>query len=236
MSSESPLSLNAEEHAGLAELLPWYVNGTLPAAEAERIAQHLSECAACREDAAALLLAAGPKASPGPGWKPSPTHFAAILEQVDALEEAAPDQRPTPRAEKGPGLWRRIGAWLGATPNPIRWTLAAETLALATLAAVTVISVRGASGGAATFQTLSDSPTAPVAEQTIRLVFAPEITAGEMTTLLTQVKAQLRKGPTAVGAFSVAVPNGEESRALAVLRAHSKVKLAERIDVAGNAR
>lgn len=35
------------------ERLPWWVNGTLEEAEAERVAAHLAECAACREDLAA---------------------------------------------------------------------------------------------------------------------------------------------------------------------------------------
>jgi len=34
----------------IVELIPWYVNGTLPANEARRVASHLVSCEACRDE------------------------------------------------------------------------------------------------------------------------------------------------------------------------------------------
>ena len=44
-------SQQTNDHDKLAELLPWYVNGTLDQAERQRVERHIDECAECREDA-----------------------------------------------------------------------------------------------------------------------------------------------------------------------------------------
>ncbi len=44
-------TINEEHtHGECRELLPWYVNGTLSAAEHEAVARHIEHCAACRDD------------------------------------------------------------------------------------------------------------------------------------------------------------------------------------------
>jgi len=48
------LPLDSSEHRTAQELLPWFVNGTLAAAEAAPVAAHLAECSRCQADAAAL--------------------------------------------------------------------------------------------------------------------------------------------------------------------------------------
>ena len=37
------------------ELIPWYVNGTLPGDEAAAVAQHIAQCASCRQELAQTL-------------------------------------------------------------------------------------------------------------------------------------------------------------------------------------
>lgn len=37
------------------ELIPWYVNGTLSRAEATAVAEHIAQCAVCREDLAQTI-------------------------------------------------------------------------------------------------------------------------------------------------------------------------------------
>ena len=48
------LPLDSSEHRTAQELLPWFVNGTLAAAEAALVAAHLAQCSRCQADAAAL--------------------------------------------------------------------------------------------------------------------------------------------------------------------------------------
>jgi anti-sigma factor RsiW len=46
------LSFDSDEHRAAQELLPWFVNGTLGAAEASSVARHLAHCSRCQGDAA----------------------------------------------------------------------------------------------------------------------------------------------------------------------------------------
>ena len=48
------LPLDSSEHRLAQELLPWFVNGTLAAAEAAPVAAHLAQCSRCQADASAL--------------------------------------------------------------------------------------------------------------------------------------------------------------------------------------
>ena len=48
------LPLDSSEHRTAQELLPWFVNQTLSAAEAAAVAAHLAQCSRCQADAAAL--------------------------------------------------------------------------------------------------------------------------------------------------------------------------------------
>ncbi len=48
------LALDSSEHRTAQELLPWFVNGTLAAAESAPVAAHVAQCVRCQADAAAL--------------------------------------------------------------------------------------------------------------------------------------------------------------------------------------
>jgi len=48
------LPLDSSEHRTAQELLPWFANQTLSAAEAAAVAAHLAQCSRCQADAAAL--------------------------------------------------------------------------------------------------------------------------------------------------------------------------------------
>ena len=47
------LRLGGDEHQAAQVLLPWFVNGTLDAAEAAQIGEHVAQCSACQADVAA---------------------------------------------------------------------------------------------------------------------------------------------------------------------------------------
>ena len=54
-------ALDSEEHRLAQELLPWFVNETLGADEAARVAAHLEQCSRCQTDAAMQAESVGEK-------------------------------------------------------------------------------------------------------------------------------------------------------------------------------
>jgi anti-sigma factor RsiW len=221
---------SADEHTELSRSLPWYVNGTLTTAENGRIQRHLTECESCRTEAAQCRALAGRLPIGAESWKPSAAHFSAILAEVDKLDAATATPRPLkPLASHG--LLRRVRLWFAETPGPVRWTLAMETAALAMLIVLAVPRLELISKEHGVFETLSTAE-APAAKagSLIRLMVADDMTAGEFSVLLRQAQAQVREGPSAVGSYTVEVPASEGPIALASLRAHPKVLLAQPIE------
>ena len=214
-------------HQQITALLPWYCNGTLSADDKDAVEQHLNECPRCQEELLYCQKLAQQRPSPVGSWTPSAAHFAGIMAEVDKLENAD-KSHASGRSKTSAGIFGRFAAWFSPTPRPVRWALAFETLTVAALAmfVLHLQSVKPPTSG--DFETLSNSETTTTTPAAgIHLVFAKDITAGDMQALLKQAKAQIRQGPSALGSYTVEVPKEEKDRALKLLRSHSKIKLAE---------
>jgi hypothetical protein len=215
-------------HQEIEELLPWYANGTLTPAEQLAVERHLDQCPACRmELAQCRALADRLHESAEVAWQPPAGHFDRLLADIDHLTPPAP-------AKAGPSLPQRLLAWLRATPSPVRWTLAFESLAVAVL--VLVVLLPAAPPTEPGYETLSNSDTPPATEEPrLRVVFAEPMTVGELHALLRDLDGQIVAGPTVLGVYTVAVTGGERpaearDRAVTVLRAHAQVRLVEPLE------
>ena len=102
----------------IAELLPWWANGSLAGAERAAVEAHLELCAKCRrelercETERAALRA---EASAAP--MPHPAQLDRLFARIDAGETGDDDAPPRGGATRG--LFAR-------TPRPVRWLLAAQ--------------------------------------------------------------------------------------------------------------
>jgi hypothetical protein len=216
----------ANEHSEMEGLVPGYAKGTLTQKENSKMKEHIAECESCRKEVSYCEYLADHLPAATETWKPSPAHFAGILAEVDKLEGSKvklEDSRPvaTPR------FFRRIGTWISQTPSPVRWALTFETFAFAALALFVVLPLHPNSGNGGVFETLSNTETPATTQgESIRLMFAEDMTTRELFELLKQAKAQIRQGPSAVGSYTVEVPTQNTGQALATLRANPKVRLA----------
>ena len=218
-------NIDGRDHDYVWELLPWYVNEGLSPQELNEVETHLKDCSTCQQEVARCReLSESVKTSQKEVWTPSPAHFANILANVTALEN---------RRIKSPdasGWFAKWFPWLGDTPRPARFTLAFQSALVMVLA--TTLLVR-AFVPTEHYQTLSN-PAEPAATraQQVRLVFAEDITEKELRGLLLEIPARFIAGPTALGVYTVAVDASTSNarpiqHALAQLRAHPKVRLAE---------
>lgn len=225
------MNLNAG-HNTITELLPWYANGTLEPQERNLVAEHLAACPECREELAHFqqLSAAIPEASDSDDWQPSTAHFSQILSAIDAEEIVEVRQKP---AVNKPSFWQQCRDWLHSKNQPLVWALTVESIALASLVLFVVMPRFGQTASEqAVFQTLSDAQAPTVSGlPRVHIVFSDDMTIAEMRVLLPAVQAHLVDGPTKLGVYTLelaaATPTDSVNSAIAELRKHPKVKLAE---------
>lgn len=219
-------------HNTMTELLPWYANGTLEPQERNLVAEHLADCPECRKELAHYqqLSAAIPETSDTDDWQPSIAHFSGILSAIDAQESVAMASKP---ALKKPSVWQQCRDWLHSKNQPLVWALTVESIALATLVMFMVMPRLGQTvSEQMVFQTLSDAQ-APITTglPRVHIVFADDMTIAEMRVLLPSVQGHLVDGPSKLGVYTlelaVATPTDSINSAIAELRKHPKVKLAE---------
>ncbi len=212
-----------EPHQRLGQLLPWYVNGTLEAAERRRLEEHLADCPACRaeleaEQAVAEALRAGAEEAPAP----HPQQLERLLERLDEAPEPQPASARRPWTRLAPR--RGWHGWHG-------WQLLAGLQAAAILA-LGFLLARGGPAPAPAYRTLADPPaaTAPAGLR-VRVVFAPQASMEQVQALLAQVGAGVVAGPSPLGAYTLDIPKAAEAEPpqllLAVLRANAAVRFAE---------
>ena len=211
-------------HEEIEALLPWYANGTLTPAETATVEQHLAQCPACRAELKQCHALATAVRDNAESWQPAPGGFDRLMAEIDRLEP-----KPTPAKTRSPPLFQRILDWLGATPNPVRWTLALESMAVAALLLVVALPMLRT---APDYETLSSGAEQTTTGPRLRVVFADSATVGEIRQLLQDIDGNIVAGPTALGVYTVALPSGEHPKqmlasALAGLRARNQVKLAE---------
>lgn len=212
--------------AEAARLLPWLVNGRLAEAEAERVTQHVQQCAICRADLAEQRsLRAMLKADGRVEYAPQ----AALARMLARIDESARGAAPGPgRGPTGrdPDRARRR---LGVT----RWLIAAvivQAVGLGVLGSAYLLRV-GADRGEPRYQTLS-APAPAATGPRIRAVFTASMTVGELTQLLAARHLLVVAGPSDAGVFTLGVMDaaaGSErlETLLAALRADPRVLFAE---------
>ncbi len=180
-----------------ARLLPWYVAGRLAPPDFERVSSHLEHCAICRTDVAhERAVRELIKADTSVEFAPQ-TGLAKTLLRIDELSHDASNAAAPSRGPSAAGR-RRVGA--------LQWLTAAvilQTVALGWLGAS--MRHRPASGaGDAPYETLSADrlPISPGPH--IRVLFAPTMTLEELKSLLAANSLTVIRGPSDVGAYTLA--------------------------------
>lgn len=202
------------EHAVIQELMPFFINGTLSELERARVVRHVTGCSYCR---------------------------AALDEERRLLQwmRAAPD-----RAGDAQAAWKRLARavetesrsrerWLRPAPA---WSVGLAAAAAVLLLLTPVVVVDPESRNSA-YRTLSSEATdARVGSGTIRAVFVPRATVGDIENLLAGTGCQIVSGPSPRGVYTLAPSEtsaAASNHALAALRASPLVALAELVGAPG---
>ncbi len=183
----------------LEQLLPFYANGRISAADKRRVETALAadpelrlRLDIIRDDMAETILFNEQLGAPSP----------RALDRLMAGIEAEPKQAPLlSRARSGFLGW--FGQWLAAQPPRRLAYASAAALALIALqgVAITGLAVRGGGGG---FETAS-VPGMQSSDRYVLLSFAPEAKAGDIAAFFKRYDASVVDGPRANGFFKVRV-------------------------------
>jgi anti-sigma factor RsiW len=199
------------EHLAASDVLPWFVNGTLDAAEAAQVERHLASCIACKQEVGVLRelqeLYREEKIR---------CHFAAAAQA--AANVPASRRVPTPSS-----IARVKGAW--RTGSPLQWwqtLLLVQTGLIALLVAGLVMYQPPQY-----YRTLSATRTGTAQAASLVVVFDGAIAERDLRAVLRDLDARIVDGPTAQGAYTLTVPPAQQVQALARLRRLPSVRFAE---------
>lgn len=213
------LPFPTDRHAEVHLLLPWYVTGQLDAVETAFVAEHLAECGACRADlvqerhlADAVARDTG---ETGDSW----AAMAARLDATSSVSVATAAQR---RRTRDP---LRAARRAVMRPRTLRWVVAAQFVAVLALGAQTL--TQRSDGRPGAYHVLGDAGA--TRSGNVLAMFRPETSEAAFRRALQASGARLVDGPTASGAYVLAVPGGA---ALARLRRDADVTMAEPIEQA----
>jgi hypothetical protein len=192
------------------EMMPWVLQRTATQEQSEWLAQHLTHCAACREEFAQQSRLRQAMSLPTDIELDAEAGLQRLLGRLDA---------PVPQE---PPLRAKAGGWL------IR-ALAAAVLVQAIGLGALGVKLWSSNSSPAAFRTLSQAPVAPVTSGAIRVVPDASMTLADWNALLHSLQLQVVGGPNDVGAYTVAPARAASAgqNALQQLRAAHGVRLAE---------
>lgn len=202
------LHLRGDPHEATLLLLPWYVTGAIEPGDRLLVETHLGQCADCRAELEAERgLHAAVADLPAPaaiGWE----RMVADLARTEATPPAMPRT-----------FLRRAG-----------WMLAAQAAVLVLGVGVALHLQHQAPAPAAEYHALGAPQQHPPGN--ILVMFAPETREPALRKAIEASGARLVDGPTAAGAYLLAIAPAERAAALARLREQPGVTMAQPIDPA----
>ncbi len=201
-------------HRAIDALLPWFVSGTLDAAERSLVEDHLQRCPRCRHEVE---------------WLRQVHSACAEDDATPACDQAWDELRP--RLQPAPSPWRRLLAALTnvGLPGPVRtWAPWVAALELALLAGIGIAWVAPDSSGP--YRTLAAA--APPSARLV-VVFDAHATGARIAQALHRAGASIVEGPTAADAYVLSVPADRQADVLEQLRGEPAVTLIEAMDSPG---
>jgi hypothetical protein len=188
-------------------VLPWYLNGTLSAAERAAVSAHLRECLSCRTELEDLVrMNEQIRHAVGTGPLPSPDLAQSVLSRVRQDARRTERMRPDTDHQAEPrGFVAQIDHWLRGLFAPQWVPTAVAALMLAQLSLLTWSLIQPpatdlGTSGAITSRGLG-SPTARLA-----IEFQPSASMQDMQTLLQTLHGRVIDGPMMNGTYIIEVP------------------------------
>ncbi|HJU25675.1 MAG TPA: hypothetical protein VJ722_03260 [Rhodanobacteraceae bacterium] len=200
------LHFETPEHREADLLLPWLFGGTIEPQQRSCVETHLAECVRCQREVEWLRELQAAVADEV--CREGEAEFEAAWRRLRGRLESRRTQRAFAALQRARQGWRRAPTWT-------RWVLAAQLAICASLVGVML----QPSAPSASYRTLAAAPdTSAENDARLSVQFDPELSQDRLRDLLHACGARIVDGPTASGAYVLAVPREYAERALAELR------------------
>lgn len=178
--------MKMNEHRKVLELLPWYVNGTLPEAEHRVVESHVRECLPCRAALKDERRLAGALERAAAHDSPMEWNFARLMRRIEHPGRSA----------AGP---RRIRALQITRPQ---WLSAAAAIVVAVVAGATFW-LAGLDGPAPSSRYTTATDAVRADAPMLDIVFAEGATQADIRDVLASIHGTIVDGPSDVGRYTV---------------------------------
>lgn len=224
-------------HARAELVIPWLVNGSLPAEAEPMVREHIATCPECREDYEEQLRVCAGMRADGPLVFAAESSYQKLLARMQNPE--AEQERPAEAAELRPAHAtspvRQLPArqsHLRQAPPVVRWLAAAVVLqafAIGLGAWVWHSSSAARDGG---YTTLTSAAPSYDSGPRVRVLFRPDLSVGALQGVLLGAGAHIIDGPEDGNVYTLGFAQPPGSRAalgkrIAALRANPAILFAE---------
>jgi hypothetical protein len=221
------LSKRSALHARAGLVIPWLVNGSLPADAEPAVREHIAACPECREDYEEQLRVCQTMRADGPLVFAAEPSYQKLLARIQSPEIA----REPREAAAGPRPPRVLHSFRHGPPA-MRWLAAAAVLQAFALGLGAWAWHSSSTAGDGRYVTLTSAPASYDTGPRARVVFRKDLSVGDLRTLLRGVGAHIIDGPADGDVYTLGFAPPPASAAalaqhIAALRAHSAVLFAE---------
>jgi hypothetical protein len=215
-------------HARAELVIPWLVNGSLPAEAEPAVREHIATCPECHEDYEEQLRVCQAMRADGPLVFAAESSYQKLLARMQSAEVAAQPQEEDVVELPAP----RVGRWFRPASPAVRWLAAAVILQAFALGLGAWAWHSSAAPGAADYTTLTSSSPSYDTGPRVRVLFRPDLSIAALQGVLQGAGARIIDGPADGNVYTVGFARTTGSRVafaqrVAALRTNPAILFAE---------
>lgn len=214
-------------HARAEVVIPWLVNGSLPAEAEPAVRQHIAACQECREDYEEQVRVCEAMRTDGPLVFAGESSYQKLLTRMQNPEPGREPREPVAALP----LWRATLSSRQASPV-VRWLAAAVVLQAFALGLGAWVWHSSSAARDAEYMTLTSASPSYDAGPRVRVLFRTDLSIGALQSVLHAAGAHIVDGPADGNVYTLGFAQPAGSRAalekrLAALRANPAIIFAE---------
>ena len=220
-------------HARAELIIPWLVNGSLPADTDAAVREHIESCPRCQQDYEEQVRVRAAMCAEGPLVFAAESSYQKLLARIESEgASGAPALDPQPRLTVTNLHRPRMMRQFRETPPVVRWLAAAVILqAFALGLGAWAWQSSGADSGAR-YATLASTSPSYTSGPRVRVLFKTDLSVGALQTVLEAAGAHIIDGPADGNVYTLGFAQPPGSRAalakrIAGLRANPAILFAE---------